>query len=172
VRPLHALNAFVLTALIIGGGVGYVLWSSFWGTGPEAHFVFERDAGFTILTFVMSIFVTAMVGLFAGLPVLLLLRKVSLHRNILALVLAGLITGLALTLLAGLLLAGRPSLSDDPLFTGILSGGGAAAGAVWWVLTGRRTGGHLSKETGPQREANMPDTSELIVPGSGTAGHA
>lgn len=121
--------AFLLTSLIVAAGLSAYMLSRLWGAGPGARFDLDRDGGFVMFVFLLMWFITLLAGGAVGVPVLLGLRRLGLHRRAAMLIPAGLLAGAFAALAIGA--AFGLGVADDPSFIALGSGAGFAAALSW-----------------------------------------
>ncbi|HEX8238746.1 MAG TPA: hypothetical protein VF574_03295 [Allosphingosinicella sp.] len=127
---VRSATAFLLTSLIVAAGVTAFALTGLYGV---AGFEAGRDAGFVLVVFVAVWVITILAGVTVGIPVLLGLRRLGLHRRLEGLLAAGLIAGIFVSAGLATLIAG-PALRGSPFVIALGAGAGLAAGASWWLL--------------------------------------
>jgi hypothetical protein len=131
-------TAFVLTSTIVAAGSTAVALIGLYGL---AGFDPGRDGGFVLIAFLVSWAITLPAGATIGVPVLIGLRRLGLHRRLEALLAAGLAAGILASVLLATAIAG-PSLRGDPSVILLGGGSGLAAGALWWRFAARLRNRH------------------------------
>ena len=128
-------SAFLLASAITAAGTTlFFLLGMYGAEGWDSG----RDRSFVVIVFLAAWAITALAGLTIGLPLLLALRRLGLHRRPEALLAAGLAAGLLVSIGLATALLGEP-VRGDPFIVALGAGAGLAAGALWWLLaTGLR----------------------------------
>lgn len=128
-------SAFLLTSTITAAGLTLFSLPGMYGT---AGWNSGRDPEFVLIAFLLFWATTGLAALAIGLPVLLGLRRLGLHRRPEALLVAGLACGLLVSIALATALLGRAA-RGDPFIVALGAGAGLAAGALWWLFaTGLR----------------------------------
>ena len=131
----RAGSAFLLTSLITAAGTTLAAMLGMYGV---AGWNSGRDLGFVVIAFFVFWAITVLAGMAVGLPMLIGLRRLGLHRRPEALLAAGLVGGLATAIALASAVLG-PAVRGDPFIIALGAGSGLAAGALWWLFaTGLR----------------------------------